>query len=160
MMKTAQLARLILQVWNNGELVNKYQCNICIIITDEYAHCLYSDDQKHTKVEQLQVLHSNHEETNSRVVLYDKYAEDQGYESVCASSPDSDVFFVLLQHRPSLSCNVIFDTRTGNNKCLINMTNLGPDFTLEYCTAFTVPHVFTHCDSTGAFKGLGNVKPI
>ena len=110
--------------------------------------------------EQIQSLYSNQEETDSRVVLYCKYAQDNGYEYVRVRSPDSDVFFVLLHHVTPLSCNIIFDTRTGNNKRLINMTNFVENLTQEYCTTLTALHAFTHCDSTSAFKGIGKVKPI
>ena len=154
-----QLARLLLRVWSNDELAHKYE-NKCIVIVDGHAHCLYSDDKKHIKTEQIQSLHSNQEETDSRVVLYCKYAQDQGYEYVRVRSPDSDIFFILLHHASSLSCSIIFDTGTGNNKHLINMTSLVENFTQEYCTALTALHAFTHCDSTSAFKGIGKVEPI
>ena len=94
--------------------------------------------------------------------MFCKYAQDQGYEYVCVRSPDSDIFFILLHHASSLSCSIIilFDTGTGNNKPLINMTSLAENFTQEYCTALTALYAFTYCNSTSAFKGIGKVKPI
>jgi hypothetical protein len=155
-----QLTRLILRVWSHDEFAPQYQNRKVIVISEGYAHCLESDDQQRTKVREIQTLYSNQEETDSRVVLYCKYAHDCGYESVHVRSPDNDVFFILLHHTPTLGCTILFDTGTGNNKRLINMTDLVADFTQEYCTALMALHAFTHCDSTSAFKGVGKVKPI
>jgi hypothetical protein len=155
-----QLTKLILSVWSNDEFDANCQKRKDIVISEGHAHCLESDDQQHTRVQEIQFLYSNQEETDSRVVLYYKYAHDQGYENVRVCSPDSDVFFILLHHTPTLSCTILFDTGCDNNKRLINMTELVAKFIQEYCTALTALHVFTHCDSTSAFKGIGKVKPI
>lgn len=155
-----QLTRLLLRVWSKDDMAEKYENQKCIVAVDGQAYCLYSADKKQVKTEQIQSLSSNQEETDSRIVLYCKYAQDQGYEYVRVRSPDSDVFFILLHHASSLSCKIIFDTGTGNNKRLINMTDFIGNLTQEYCTALTALHAFTHCDSTSAFKGIGKVKPI
>ena len=156
----AQLIKLLLCVWSQDDFAHAYQDRKVIFISEGKAHSLETDDQAHTTVQEVESLSSNHEETDSRVVLYCKYACDQGYESVRICSPDSDVFFVLLHHTSSLSCAVLFDTGTGNNRRLINMTDLVADFTQEYCTALTALHAFTHCDSTSTFKGIVKVKPL
>ena len=75
-------------------------------------------------------------------------------------SPDSDVFFILLHYVQEMTITVLFDTGTGNRRRLINMSELAEDFTAEYSTALAALHVFTHCDTTSAFKGVGKVKPI
>ena len=93
------------------------------------------------------------------VILYCKFAQDNGYEYVRVRSPDSDIFFILLLVH-ELIITVLFDTVNGNRSCLINMTELAGDFTAEYANALAAVHVFTHCDTTCAFKGIGKVKPI
>ena len=102
-------------------------------------------------------LFSNQEETDTRIILYCKYAQDCGYEYVRVRSPDTDIFFILLHYVHEMTITVLFDTGTGNRRRLINMNDLAEDFTTEYSKAL---HVFTHCDTTSAFKGIGKVKPI
>ena len=46
---------------------------------------------------------SNHKETDTRAILYIKYVENQGYTSLVAKIPDSDLFFLLLYILPKNS---------------------------------------------------------
>ena len=65
-----------------------------------------------------------------------------------------------MLHVHEITVTVLFETGTGNKKKLINITELAEDYTEEYATALTTLHVFTKCDTTSAFKGIGKVKPI
>jgi len=77
------------------------------------------------------------------------------------SSPDSDVFFILLHYALTLKEVVIlFDNGTGNKQILINITELAEDYTQSHCTALMCLHEYTRCDTTSAFKGVGKVKPL
>ena len=102
---------------------------------------------------------SNLEETDSHVMLYCKYAQEQGYSTVRACSPDSDIFILLL-YVHEITVTVLFETGTGNKKKLINITELAENYTEEYATALTALHVFTKRDTTSAFKGIGKVTLI
>ena len=156
-----QLTRLVLRVWSDDEVADKYKNNKVILIAEGHAYSFRSDEQQqHTLVQELASLYSNQEETDSRIVLYCKYAHEQGYEHARVRSPDTDIFFILIYHAKTLPCTTYFDTGTGNNKRLINITELVADYTQEYCTALTAVHAFCHCDSTSAFKGVGKIKPI
>ena len=154
-----QLTRLVLRVWSDDEVADKYKNRKVILIAEGHAYSFRSDEQQqHTLVQELASLYSNQEETDSRIVLYCKYAHEQGYEHVRVRSPDTDTFFILIHHAKTLPCTTYFDTGTGNNKRLINITELVADYTQEYCTALTAVHAFSHCDSTSAFKGVGKIK--
>ena len=61
---------------------------------------------------------SNHEETDSRTVLYCAYAQEHGYDNVYIGSPDSYIFFEQLHafHAGKFDVNILFDTGTGNEK--------------------------------------------
>ena len=156
-----QLTRLVLRVWSDDEVADKYKNRKLILIAEGHAYSFKSDDQtQHTIVQELTSLYSNQEETDSRVVLYCKYAREHGYEHVRVHSPDTDIFFILIQHAKTLPCTIYFDTGTGNNKRLINITELVADYTQEYCTALTAVHAYSHCDSTSAFKGVGKIKHV
>ena len=143
-------------MWSDDEVADKYNNKRVIILSEGHAYYIESDDQQqNTTVQDLASLYSNQEETDSMVVLYCKYAHEQGYENVRVHSRDRDVFFILLHPAKALPCTLYFHTGSGNNKRLINITELVADYTKEYCTALTAVHAFTHCDSTSAFKGVG-----
>ncbi|MPC13645.1 hypothetical protein E2C01_006385 [Portunus trituberculatus] len=105
-------------------------------------------------------LYSDQEETDTRVILYCAYAQEQGYDGVRIRSPDSDVFFIALHHARKFELTILFDTGTGNKRRLINISDLARQYGQVMCTALMALHAFTHCDSTSAFKGIGKIKPI
>ena len=47
-----------------------------------------------------------------------------------------------------------------NKKRLINIIRLANTYEQEYCWAIIALYVFTRCDNTGAFRGIGKVKLI
>ena len=69
-------------------------------------------------------IFSDQEETDTRVILYCAYAQKQGYETVRIRSPDSDIFFILLHHVSKFDIRILFDTGSGNNRKLIDISDL------------------------------------
>ena len=94
------------------------------------------------------------------VILYCLYAQEYGYDDVRIRSPDSDVVFIALHHALHVDITLLFDTGTGNQKRLVNITELAHGYGQEYCTALMCLHAFTQCDTTSAIKVIGNVRPI
>ena len=98
-----------------------------------------------------------------RVILYCAYAQKRGYETVRIRSPDSDIFFILLHHVSKFDIKILLDTGSGtgsgNNRKLIDISDLSKVYGQELCTALMSLHAFTHCD-TSAFKGIGKIRPI
>ena len=122
------LTRLALRVWGDDEVVDKHKNRKLILIPEGHAYSFQSDDQQHhTNFQVIESLYSNQEETDSRVVLYCKYAHEQGYESIRVRSPDTDIF-TLVHHAKTLPSTIYFDTGTDNNKRLINVTELVADY--------------------------------
>ena len=104
---------------------------------------------------------SSQEETDSRVILYSKYGQDQGYKYIRVKSPDTDIFFILLNFALKLDgVTVLFDTGKGNKKRLLDISELARGLTQPFCSALLFLHAFTGCDSTSAFKGKGKVKAV
>ena len=68
-------------------------------------------------------LASDQEETDTRIVLYLKYAVQLGYKSAVVRTPDSDIFFILLHHAPSMPLTIYLDTGTGKHRQIINITD-------------------------------------
>ena len=69
-----------------------------VIIDSEKAFKLNSNDGEETISTEVPELHSTMEQTDTRVVLYIKYAMDNGFKHVVVHSPDSDIFFILLSY--------------------------------------------------------------
>jgi len=58
-----------------------------------------------------------------------------------SGSPDSDVFFILLQYAASSEdITVLFDTGTGNKQRLINVSRMASDFGQTKSTALMRLH--------------------
>ena len=131
-----------------------------ILIVEGKAFKLESADGKTVSREEVLVLASNQEETDSRVAMYAAYGALNGYKTVRVKSPDSDVFFILLHHAHNLDTAIEFDTGTGNSKRLIDITRLANAYGPKKSTALMSLHAFTGCDTCSSFKGIGKVKPI
>ncbi len=94
-------------------------------------------------------------------MLYCKYAARQGYKYCRVKSPDTDVFFILLHHAASIdTITILFDTGSGNNQRLLNITELANTLSPTYCSTLMVLHAYSGCDTTSALKGIGKVKPM
>ena len=105
--------------------------------------------------EELFELASSQEETDTRVALYAAFGKSNGYKTIRVRSPDSDVFFILLHHANILDITLVFDTGKSNLKRLINITELAESLGSRKCTATMSLHIFTGCDTTRSFKGIG-----
>ena len=136
----------------------KLQGRKVVLICEGDAYCHTSDDGIKTERTPLDGLKSTQEETDTRIILYCLYAQDQGYKIVHVRTPDSDIFFILLQYIDRLAgMTVLFDTVSGKHRRLINMTEVGEAYTRSVLLAL---HSFRGCDTTSAFKGRGHILPI
>ena len=129
-----------------------------IVVVEGTATKLFSDDGHVTITEEICTLTSTQEETDSRIILYAMYAAANGYTAAKIRSPDSDVFFILLNFCSNLNLNVFFESGFGNKKYCVNLTHLAAQFGTMKCKALLGLHAFTHCDSTSAFKGKGKAQ--
>ena len=105
----------------------------------------------------IHTLKSTQQETDTWVILYGKYTQYNGYQYACTRSPDTDVFFIILYFGLELKEFILLFNSSDK---LINLSDLASDDTQEHCSALLGLHTFTKCDSTSAFKGICNVKPI
>lgn len=112
------------------------------------------------KTTEIHELVSNQEETDTRVVLYLKYAAKLGYKSAVVRTPDTDIFFILLHYAASIPLTIYLDTGTGKHRKIINVSEIAEDKGSEFCTAMLGLYVFTGEDVTSAFKGKGKVGPL
>lgn len=131
-----------------------------ILFCEGSTYLLTSDDGQVTKTVEIPALASSQEETDSRVVLYVKYAAGcPQYTHVRIKSPDSDIFFILLNFANTFSqIRILFDTKIGNQSRLIDITKLSLEYGQEKCSALLGLHGYSGCDTTSAFRGRGKVK--
>ena len=154
-----QLIELLLKVWCADENLPKIEKKNLILVCKGRAYHLKADNGK-VSASEITSLDSTQEETDTRVILYSSYAQDEGYNFVRVRRPDTDIFFILLYYAPNMKVHLLFDTGMGNRRRLIDVTELSTEFTPVYCAALLGLHAFTRCDTTSAFKGIGKVKPL
>ena len=112
-----------------------------------------------TTASEISPLESTQEETDTQIILYIAYAQRNEYKYIRVKSPDSDIFFILLNYANYFkNITILFDTSTGNKKRLISISELAQSLTPLYCSALISVHVLTGCDTTSAFKGHGKLK--
>ncbi|KAG1677778.1 Polycystic kidney disease protein 1-like 2 [Nymphon striatum] len=62
-------------------------------------------------------------ETDTRVVLYCSFAEQEKDQFVRVRSPDSDIFFILLYYASNFNIRILFDTGSGNRRRLLDFNS-------------------------------------
>ena len=95
------------------------------------------------KVEEIYSIKSNQEETDTRLILYIRYAESLGFPTVVVRTPDSDIFFILLFHVSSFNIGIYIDTGIEKNQKLTNISELAEELDEEWFTVFLDFYVFT-----------------
>ena len=95
-------------------------------------------------------------------MVYIAHTQEQGYDRVVVRSPDSDAFFipVLLYYAHKFQVTIFFDTGSGNNRRLLNISNIAEELGESYCQCLLGMYVFTGEDANCAFKGKGKVTPL
>ncbi|KAL7397163.1 hypothetical protein ABVT39_017800 [Epinephelus coioides] len=108
-----QLCQLMLKVWGSEEATSGLaKCETAVLIVEGTAYQLTSLDGE-VEVIEIHALQSDQEETDSRVVLYLHYAVKLGFKSAVVTTPDSDIFFILLHHADTISLVIYLDTQAG-----------------------------------------------
>ena len=97
-----------------------------------------------TNKTEIPSLFSTQEETDTRVILYCKYAQDQGYEYVRIRTPDSDIFFILLHFVLSFTTTILFDTgnrqQEATHQCKQNWQMVLLRNTVQHCWPYIPSH--------------------
>ena len=154
-----QLFQLILWVFQSEIAVSCVKkCNISIAVGGK-AFNLTEGDSK-VDAQEIHELTSNQEETDTRVILYLKYAAQKGFKSAVARTPDTDIFFILYHHVASTGIEIFLDTGSGKQCRLTNVSEIARQKDLDYCTTLLGIYVFTGEDATSALKCKGKICPF
>ena len=132
-----------------------------VLICDGKAILLTSDDGVSTKSTGIPELRSSQEESDTRIILYCKYAESKGYQCVKIRSPDSDVFWILLHYAHTFeNTALLLESGTEDKQRLLDVTSFAKKYSPEFCSVLLSLHAFSGCDTTSAFRGIGKIKPL
>ena len=156
-----QLCKFMLRIWGCPEAARRLEGRKVILVVEGVSFQLSSSDGQSVQQEEIPGLRSNQEETDSRVVLYLLYAKEQGYQQAVVHSPDSDIFFILLHYAKQLRpLTIYFDTGSGANRRLFNISDIAEDLGPRYCQSLLGIYCFTGEDCNCAFKGKGKKTPL
>ena len=147
---------MLSQVWSSDTATTCYkEGKSIILIVEGVTHELTASSET-VQVTEIPSLRSNQEESDTRFVLYIKYAQDQGFQSAVVKSPDSDVYFILLHYAKDFSICIYLDT----GRRVINITEISKSLGPQYSTALLGIYCYTGEDFTIAFKGIIKVRPL
>ncbi|XP_068234228.1 uncharacterized protein [Palaemon carinicauda] len=142
-----QLCVLLFKVWSSNDAASRMEhCGTALVVVNGKAYQLQSSDGD-VAPQEVHELTSNQEETDTRIVLYLKYAAKLGYKSAVVRTPDTDIFVILLFHYNTIGFTIFLDIGTGKHRQMVNKMVLGL-------------YVFTGEDITSSFKGKGKIGPL
>lgn len=156
-----QFINMLERVWGSPCAASRLNGKNLLLVNDGRVVHMKSEDGETVTVEEVYELRSNQEETDSRVVLYLKYAKEKDYKDAVVSSPDSDIFFILLFHASQLAPLTIYlQTGYGQKRKVYNMSELAEDIGQRNCAALLGLYCFTGEDCNCAFRGKGKIGPM
>ena len=113
------------------------------------THCM-------TNIELLHQNIPNHsqEEADTLMILVALHLSAQNpFSELYISSPDTDVFLLLIHHFPEVCSHTIFRTGRGENVRDINVVAAFEAIGEKHASAILGFHAITGCDQTGKFFG-------
>ena len=108
----------------------------------EFCHQIYTNVNGEVQIEECPELISNQEEADTRLLLHAKHASHR-YSNVIIRSPGTDVFILLLGHKPAIPAAIYFDTGVGNQRRVIDVNKTYSSLGSELCDALIGFHAFT-----------------
>lgn len=92
--------------------------------------------------EKCSELCCDHEEADTRLLLHARHASTV-HDHVIIRSPDTDVFILMLGHKPAISATMYFDTGTGNNRRILDVGKIHLTLGRDLCDTLIGFHAFT-----------------
>ena len=92
--------------------------------------------------EKCSELCCDHEEADTRLLLHARHAST-AHDRVIIRSPDTDVFILMLGHKPAIPAAMYFDTGTGNHRRILDVNKVHLTLGNDLCNALIGFHAFT-----------------
>lgn len=110
-------------------------------------------------------LHSNQEESDTRIVLHAIHAARKGANPIVVHSPDTDVLVLLLHHRAAIPAREIFfatgqEGRHASLKRLIPVHTLYNLLSRDQLSVMLTMYCLTGCDTVSSLFGKGKAAPF
>ena len=81
-------------------------------------------------------------------------------KTIIVRSPDTDVLVLLIRYWTQIGRSILFDTRTGNKRRLIDIEKIVEAKGNDLCSVLPAIHCFTGCDTVSAFVRREKVGPV
>ena len=105
-------------------------------------------------IETLPLLFADHEEADTRLLLYAKEASHT-HQRIIIQSPDTDVAVLCIAHFNDLQCEELwFQTGIKDRKRFIPIRTQHSALGQPLCKALPALHALTGCDSTSALQEI------
>jgi len=158
-----QLIKFLLTQWKSDKYARRLFGRKVLFVAEFECYCLQSFDGISTTATVVESLCSSQEEADTRIILHCQHI-DNTIEStdipIVVHSPDTDVLVLLVSYAATVSTHLIFETGTGNNRRLVDVTGIAEALDSSLGTALPALHAFTGCDYTSSFVRRGKVKPF
>ena len=98
-----QFANVMLKVWSSSDAYTRLQkCETAMLVVSGIVYQFRAVSGQ-IEVSEVAEICSNQEETDTRVIVYMKYASSVGFKTIVVRSPDTDILVLLLHHSPLAS---------------------------------------------------------
>jgi len=118
-----QLTDFLMAEWKTDQYAKHLQGRKIFFVNQQTCQCLSSDDGVHVICMDVPELHSSQHEADTRIILHCLHADRTSPEpcSIVVSSPDTDVFVLLLYYAKDIKKSLLFQTGSGNKRRLIDI---------------------------------------
>jgi hypothetical protein len=157
-----QLVKFLLKEWQSQEYAEDLRDRLVYFVCGEHCFRIQVEGNASVLTTAVTELQSSQEEADTRIILHCLYAAQsmKPSDTIIVRSPDTDVFVLLLAYSFDIKCKVLLDTGSGNNRRLINTTDIAFTLSEEVVQALPAFHAFTGCDCTSAFVRKGKKGPF
>ena len=113
-----QLIKLMLDEWQKDTYANRLVGKKLFFVCGEECFCLSSENRESVTKELEEDLCSSQEEVDTRIILHCLHicVNFSNFTKNVVSSPDTDVFVLLLKFTQAIDQSILFDTCTGDKK--------------------------------------------
>ncbi len=137
------LIEFFFQHLKHVERLSNLMGNIELFVSHgKMCHQFSTNNRDEVQIEECEELYSDHEEADTRLLLHAKQAS-RTHDHIVIRSPDTDVFILLLGHKPAIPTALYFDTGTGNQRRILDVGKVHPTLGSELCDALIGFHAFT-----------------
>ena len=156
-----QLIKLLLSEWRKPRYAGKFCRRQLFFVFREDCIFLTSSNGVLVEARPEENLFSSQEEADTRMILHCQHiAQHHPTSVIVVRSPDTNVLVLLLKFSQVIDRTILFDTRMGNNRCVLNVNDIVSAKGSDICDVLPALYSFTGCDTTSAFVRHGKVTPL